>query len=381
MNNVRKIIVLLLAFALAMSAFTGCGKKAEEVPVEEPAAEEPAEPAAEPEPVVEPEPEPEPVVEPEPEPEPEPVYEGPYNPYTGLPCEEDISGIRPYAVMINNIKVATPQWGITNADIMYEVLVEGGLTRLMGIYSNLTAVEGIGSVRSSRPYYLDILQGYDAIYIHAGGSEDAYSQISKRGINNIDGVRGSGVTFHRDPWRKSNMGYEHSLMLDTGKVPDFVAKAKWRTELNDGYSNILNFADEAKPEGDTANKISVKYSNSKSTYFDYNEEEKLYYVSQYDKEMWDETAEKQMSCKNVLVLYTEMSRIAGDDKGRMKGTFYGEGTGIFFCEGSCVPIKWSKASATDPYKYTLEDGSTLALGRGVTYIPIVAPSYGEVTYE
>lgn len=377
MKNVRKIIVLVLAFALALSSFTGCGKENEEPVVTEPVIEEPEEPAAEPEPVVEPVAEPEPVVEPEPE----PVYEGPYNPYTGLPCEEDISGVRPYAVMINNIKVATPQWGITAADIMYEVLVEGGLTRLMAIYSNLTSVDCIGSIRSSRPYYLDILQGYDAIYIHAGGSEDAYSQISKRGINNIDGVRGSGVTFHRDAWRKANMGTEHSLMLDTLKVPDFVEKAKWRTDIGDSYRNILSFTDEAKPEGDSAVKIHVMYSKSKTTDFEYNEEDKLYYVFQYGSKMWDETQEKQMNCKNVLVLYTEMSKIAGDDKGRMKGTFYGEGNGMFFCEGSCVPIKWSKASATDPYKYTLEDGSQLELGRGVTYIPIVAPSYGEVSYE
>ena len=129
--------------------------------------------------------------------------------------DNDISQKRPYVVMINNIKVATPQSGISKADIIFETLAEGGLTRLMAVYQDIENIGIVGSVRSARPYFIDIAMGLDAIFVHAGGSDDAYITIKDRDVDNIDGVHGSGETFFRDQWRQKNMGYEHSLMLDT----------------------------------------------------------------------------------------------------------------------------------------------------------------------
>ena len=90
---------------------------------------------------------------------------GPVNPLTGLATDTDISGKRPFAVMINNIRVATPQCGISKADIIFETLAEGGLTRLMAVYQDIEDVGTIGSVRSARPYYIDIAMGFDAIFV------------------------------------------------------------------------------------------------------------------------------------------------------------------------------------------------------------------------
>ena len=113
------------------------------------------------------------------------------NPLTGMPCSVDYSNSRPMAIMINNIKKATPQAGISNAEIIYECSVEGGITRLMALVCDYANLPEIGSVRSSREYYLDIAQSHDAIYTHCGGSEKAYSEINVRKIDNIDGVNGS----------------------------------------------------------------------------------------------------------------------------------------------------------------------------------------------
>lgn len=115
--------------------------------------------------------------------------------------------------MINNIKVACPQEGIAQADILYECLVEGGLTRLMAVISDYTSIGVLGSVRSARDYYIDMAQNHDAIYIHAGGSPQAYAELYARNIDYICGVNMyTPNTFYRDNTRMNQMGYEHSLM-------------------------------------------------------------------------------------------------------------------------------------------------------------------------
>jgi hypothetical protein len=93
------------------------------------------------------------------------------NGLTGEAIDEP-SNLRPYAVMINNIKVALPHCGVSKADIIYEVLVEG-TTRMMAIFSDISDAGALGSMRSIRPYFIELARSYDAIVVHAGGSEQA----------------------------------------------------------------------------------------------------------------------------------------------------------------------------------------------------------------
>ena len=118
------------------------------------------------------------------------VVSGPINPLTGEKVSEDKSDLRPYCVMINNHPDARPCVGLSQASIIYEALAEGGITRMMAVFNNVDGIT-VGSLRSARPYYISMAQAYDAIYIHAGGSEQAYSDIKSLGIDNIDGVRGA----------------------------------------------------------------------------------------------------------------------------------------------------------------------------------------------
>ena len=132
----KRFLAMLLAAAMAVS-LAGCGKK-----------EEPAAPVMEPEPVEEPQPAPEPV----PEPEPAPDVPAGTNPLTGEPMEPEYEKSRPVAVMLNNLKGAQPQLGVSQADIIYEVPAEGGITRMLGVYQSLEGVGTLGSIRSARPY-------------------------------------------------------------------------------------------------------------------------------------------------------------------------------------------------------------------------------------
>ena len=92
------------------------------------------------------------------------------NELTGLPIDEEYVNKRPIRVMINNLEGAQPLLGVSDADLIYECPVEGGITRLLAIFKNPKGIQKIGSVRSARPYFINIAQGLDAIYMHIGGS-------------------------------------------------------------------------------------------------------------------------------------------------------------------------------------------------------------------
>ena len=90
---------------------------------------------------------------------------------TGEPIDKKAGIQRPYAIMINNIKEGLPQSGVSQADVIYEAQVEGGITRLMALFQDVDDVEKIGSIRSARHYYIDFANDYDAIYVHYGQSK------------------------------------------------------------------------------------------------------------------------------------------------------------------------------------------------------------------
>ena len=103
-----------------------------------------------------------------------PVVEqtGNLNPLTGLmTLSDEAVGKRPVAIVINNIKDSLPQYGIAGADIIFEMVAEAGITRLLGVWGDYTQIPDVCSVRSSRPYFVDLAAGFDALYIHVGGSQ------------------------------------------------------------------------------------------------------------------------------------------------------------------------------------------------------------------
>lgn len=169
-----------------------------------------------------------------------------YAPLTGEPLSTKPENTRPFAVMINNIVYAQPQVGISNADIIYEIPAEGGITRMMAIFSHLYDVESVGSIRSLRPYYLSVALSYDAIVIHAGGSEQAYSDVRTYNADHLDGVRDGNTSsmFYRDASRGQH-GSEHTLFFHGANVEALVDQYKFRTEHESSYKTGLNFADNA----------------------------------------------------------------------------------------------------------------------------------------
>lgn len=301
------------------------------------------------------------------------------NPLNGSLLEEPFTG-RPYAVMHNNIVYAMPQVGISQADIHYEVLAEGGITRCIMIYSDISGAPTLGTIRSARPYYVEIAMSYDAIYVHAGGSKEADAMLAQYDVDDIDALTGTaGSYFYRDAWRKENAGYEHSLMIDSEDVLACAQRLEYQTEWEQPQDYGLIFSESAVPDGgEQAESIDVWFrSGGKVTSFVYDSETGLYKASQHGSIYIDGNTDQQLTFTNVLTLTAQTTT---NDDGTLNIDLVGSGEGTFACGGKLIPIRWSRESETAPFVYTLADGSPLTLGVGRSYIAILA-QYGSVDYE
>lgn len=347
-----RLFALLLAVLLCVTMFTACGKP-EEAPDE-------------------------PVVDVyEPEPEPEPVF---YSYLTGLPVDEETSTRRPIAIMINNIKQALPQFGISKAGIIYEALAEGGITRMLAVYDSYEDIAQIGSIRSSRPYYLDLAQGLDAIYFHIGGSPAAYKELSSRNIDSFDLISGSNNDLSwRDKGRIKNNGYEHSVLTSGERIAAKIEKTGLRNTRNTAYTTAFNFADDVTLDsGILANKVTVPYSNYKTGVFTYDSENDFYRVNQYGQAHVDSGTGNQLAMKNVFVLH--INSYVLDSVGRLGFDIVGSGKGKYITGGKAIDINWEKESHSRSFYYTTADGKELEVARGDSYVCIV-PLNANVTVE
>ncbi len=311
-----------------------------------------------------------------------PPYTGPINPLTGLPLERGSVNDRPIAVMLNNLKKATPQKGVSQADIIYEVPAEGGITRMLAVYQNAENAGEIGSVRSSRPYYLELALGHDAIYLHAGGSPDAYEKIKAWNVTALDCVRGpyEGSLFWRDAQRRRTMGYEHSVLTSGTAIADYFPTYSFRKTHENGYTYNMTFKEDGTPEeGQLAQTVTVPFSHYKTGSFQYDEQRACYLVSQYNAPYVDGNTGEQVGVDNLLILKTACEVIPGDDHGRLTVNLT-SGKGFYACGGKYIPITWQKRGRNQPLYYYTTDGRQISLQQGSSYVCIV-PISSEVTFS
>lgn len=300
---------------------------------------------------------------------PEPKF---YNKLTGLETTEELSGIRPVGIMINNIKQATPQQGISQADVIYEVLAEGGISRLFCLFTDYATLPETGSIRSSRDYYIDLADAHDAIYVHCGGSPAAYETLKARGTDNMDGIYFS-TPFYRNEWRKKHMGMEHSMMTTGERLVKGIEEKGYRTTSD--FKQPFSFKESVSAiEGEKvtdAKSVSVEFSYYAISTFDYDEATGTYLKGQFKAPHIDSNNNVQLAFENVILLYASQGAVKNDEKGRIHVDFIGTGDGIYITNGKTEPIKWSKKSRTSSYTLYKADGVTeLLLNPGKTYVAI-----------
>ena len=287
------------------------------------------------------------------------------------------SNKRPIAVMINTHKEARPQAGLEDAFIIYELMVEGGITRMMALYTQDFDETKIGSVRSSRHNYLDYVMENDAIYIHWGGSDVAYNDLSKLKLDRIDGMVYGGKYFTTDKSLKRSL--EHTRFTSAESIKKGIEKLGFKTTTDKGY--LLNYTadtvDLSKKDGSkVANKVTLKYSSYQTVGYEYNSEEQVYYRSMSGQKHTDLVTGKQYKFKNIIAYDVEYNSYEGTKLRDLKNI--GSGEGIYITNGYSIPIKWTKKTRDGQTKYTYLDGTEIDVSDGNTFIQIY-PKEGTLT--
>ncbi len=275
---------------------------------------------------------------------------------------------RPYAVMINNINVARPlQSGLQDAYIIYEIIVEGGITRYMALFLDQDT-ERIGSIRSARHYFLDYALENDAIYVHHGQSPQAQSDFSRLDVDRIV------VDNSKTGWRDNtlNVATEHRLFTSIEKLNSGLGNV--RTERDNDL--LLNYSiDELDLSSYVgaipANNVTIKYSGYITNTYEYDSESGVYKRFVNGEEHTDYVTKEQYTFKNIITYQVDNYTLNdGENKGRQDIENIGEGTGYYISGGYAVPITWEKSSRTSQTKYYLENGEELVVNDGNTFIQI-----------
>lgn len=296
----------------------------------------------------------------------------------GVLLEPQKSNLWPYAVMIENLPVTRPQSGLSQASIVYETLAEGGSTRFMALFDPDIKIPILMPVRSSRPYYLEWLSEYHALYVHAGGSPKALAMIRDNpDIVNLNTLSRDSGYF----WRDKTIAAPHNLVISSDKI--FLAlNAKKLWDQVPSFRSWL-FKDEAAladrgADGKTIN-FNFSYGKSFKVAYKYDQANNVYWRYNSDQPHLDKNTGQQISAKNVIVQLVPQPTIDGE-KGRLAIKVEGNGKAWIYRDGQVIEGTWQKNSRTDRTIFSDANGQEVQLNRGNTWVHVL-PVNQAVTYE
>ncbi len=362
----KRILALLFCLVFVAAAFAGCGGSGEGGSVA--------------------------VATPAPTPTPEP-YDP--NPLTGEEKGDGYVSVRPVAIMINNIAACRPQRGINDADVLYEIMVEGGITRFMGLYNDYGSLGDVGPVRSARDQFFRLIMPFQPLYVHIGRSGITQQYIDDAEYGALDANGAYGKISYWDAARQAQ-GYaqEHTAYTNGELLSAYVEE--YDVDMSrDLSSPIFDFVDYDEParvlSGQDAASVGIVHSASYRTYFDYDTASGRYLMTQYNSHKGcieptvDELTNEQTGFENLIVLFTEITTYpypggnidpkTGQDKGDpdYKNVSYDYGgIGFYINGGKAEKLRWQKGGT--PYALTLydENGDSLKVNCGKSYVAVVS---------
>lgn len=272
---------------------------------------------------------------------------------------------RPIAVMIDNHKGAMPQAGLNDAYIVYEIIVEGGETRLMALFKGVN-LDKIGPVRSARHYFLDYALENDAIYVHFGWSPYAKSDITTLGVDNINGINESSTSF----WRTKDKYAPHNVATSTEKILNIASRKGYRTTST--KESVLNYvADELNLESDIeAAKITIPYSTSNTVEYEYDSTTKRYTRYSRDTKQVDWETKETVTTKNIIVVKCENWTVSGDTSARQDIDNVKALKGYYITNGKAIEITAEKSTRSSQTVYKDLEGNEIDVNDGNTFIQI-----------
>ena len=340
-----KIISAILAIAIVLSVFAACGKTEE---IEPQSTQAPVETTQ--------------------------ATPTDINPLTGLSgLSESAQGKRPVAVVVENSPEARPQWGLCTPDVVIEGLAEGGITRMLWLYSDISAAGKIGPTRSARHNFVEMAAGFDAIYVHFGGSFVAYNLFSSDStLNHIDGNKSESKYFQRDKSRKA----PHNAYTTGEQLAQAISDKGFRTDVDSSYATPFSFASEKRTLANPCSSIQIKFSESYKHTFTYNTSDGLYYNNMNSKPMVDSDG-NQMAVSNVIIIYSNVTLYPNDSK--LVEWNLSEGKGVYVSNGTYEEITWKKGATHNQLKLYSADGSELKMNTGKTCMGFVPSSNSSAT--
>lgn len=290
------------------------------------------------------------------------LHDRPISHLDGMFLPEGEQSQRVIAVTIDNVPAARAQQsGLKQAGIVFETVVEAGITRYLGLFHS-GDIAKIGPVRSARPYFVDWAEEFEAVLTHAGGSDEAFNQIAVS--QSILDVNENEAQF----WRDSNYARPHNLFTSTERIENYVEESNFEGSLDYSYlqfdSEILHFLEQQENVEDittvAAYFSSVQYASS----FEYDDQIKHYHRSIAGVD------DHNITPRNIIVMYT--SYYPYDDVGRMKITTYGEGEAHFFLLGKKIVGTWEKREGVSrKTRFLTEDGEEMHFAPGQTWIVVI----------
>jgi len=284
--------------------------------------------------------------------------------------KESPFGSRPLSIMVENSEGARPQSGLDKANIVYEALAEGGITRFLAIYYDQDAEE-VGPIRSARPYFVSKSLEHKAIYVHVGGSEEAYNFIKEEKIDDINEF----VDF-QPFWRSKDRNPPHNLYTSTIKLRkeanklgyiEMIKKQEYQFEI-DRNENLT---------GRETDSMVIPYNSNYTVSYKYLPESMKYLRFMNGEPHIDSKTKEQIAVDNIIIQFAETKII--DEEGRLAVDFVGKGKGLLFFKGSSTEITWEKPDLRSRTLFLDKEGNRIALAPGNVWIQIV-PSDLKIQY-
>lgn len=283
-------------------------------------------------------------------------------PLTGLPVEQEVTN-RPFSVMINNLAPARPQSGLTQADTVWELLAEGGITRFVAVFQSKDFTDPIGPIRSIRPYFIEVGEFYSGVLVHAGASNDGFAVLQRQHKEDLDEITNAGQFFYRDKSRKA----PHNVYSTLEKLR---AGAEHRKYSNTAVMPQLTFDKQpaALAGAAAAADIEIKFLlNDYKVSYTYDSSKAVYSRFINGKPHTDKNNDEQLTASNLVVLSSKHE--IQDKVGRLEVDLTSGGEAVLFQSGKAIPCRWERQEG-DVVRL-MKDGKELPFLPGITYYHVV----------
>ncbi|MCR4807523.1 MAG: DUF3048 domain-containing protein [Lachnospiraceae bacterium] len=296
---------------------------------------------------------------------------------SGLPVDIEVGTKRPIAIMLNNLKQAQPMCSISRADVVYEYVVEGAITRLMALFENYEDLDKIGSVRSCREYFVYTALEFDAIYCHYGQAAYAVELLNSDYVDNLNGLGKEGDTVY---YRTTDRNAPHNAYTSAEGIDAGIEMMGYRRDHYDDYKGKFKFCDLDKTvTNDTGMEITHMEPNYRinKPWFEYDREREQYGRYQYGGPQIDELTGEQLFYDNVIFQYNKWAQL--DEKDYLAFDCHSSGIIQYFTKGKMVVGTWARdvSQAHEgnydmcPIRYYDMQGNEIEINNGKTFVCVI----------